>query len=1247
MVTNYLAGSDSRAHSIAWDIAQDPQGVLYFGSTALLSFDGERWTTSTLPDAFAIRRLHYGPDGRIWVAATTNFGWYERDSRHQWQFHSLRDKLPDDYGALSELWGVSGDRAGATFVTQDSILRWNGNHFTVWKKTAPWRLSGIHADGRFFVHVPNDGIYAVNTSGLHVTIPHQALPPDSTALWMEQRENGWLVATGQGLFIIDDQGSRPFASEISAFVDEHRLTDVARLPDGRLVLATQRSGIALFSLSGALDRVIDVTTGLPSNYAISLLVGRDGELWVTTGSGIVRVDPDSPSTIFDLKAGLPQGTYRRITKTGHRIIVAGDPTVYGFDATNETFAPLTEITGRWPKILGTPDALLLAGSREARIWRSGDLERLHETRHDVFFTLESRLRPGEVLVSDNRSILALAGGTERLVVSNLSDNATSLVEDAQGRLWMGTLSSGVLMADPKPLTPVAAEPLPRSAALPKLQGQTYVRGSVDGAIIVLADNGAWAKPADRETFTAVLNYPIRPLAGIADTAADGSVWVTHAGTSSSASSVGRISLGETPARWEPHSVDALSQIGAPRSIFADVSPNGETLLWIGGTQAVLRHRVGPTLSAPQPRAPILRAFATTEEGEREPVTAALPYATRSVEFEFATPEYARRPQLRIESRIDGIDATWVREEGESNRTLTAMRDGTYTIRARVVAETGKIGEERVFTFKVLRPWWRTPLASAGFAGAFALSAAGAYRWRVRRLRQRNAVLEEKVRERTQELERANAAKTEFVANMSHDIRNPLNGIVGLALALENTRLDPRQQEMVSTLRECTTYLSSLVDDVLDFASIEAGKVELRPRAFAPHELLRSIATTMKGEAVASGAELVIEPDPALPYSVIGDAGRIQQIVVNFVSNALKYAGGSVRLVVTQPDRAANEIEFAVVDSGPGLTAEEQATLFSKFARLERDRAQNIPGTGLGLAACRLLADLMGGSVGVTSTPGSGSRFFLRLPLITATELSLPETPLPPATVLLVEDMDYNAWAATAVLAKLGLSCERASTGEEALRLFREKRFNVVLLDRNLPDMDGLDVARRMREHEAGESPAILLGVTAYCTAEDRALCLEAGMDAFVGKPITPEKLRRVLIAAGRRLLTSATADLDHQPQTQTDVDFTVLNYLSDGSVDGLQDQVVRFLASLEGEYADATRAHLADDANHLATLAHRLHGQAKLVGHSALLDAAKNLQTIARSGTRSQRQEGLASVRKEIDALTAIMRSVQPVLTAT
>ncbi len=1245
MVTNYLAGSESQVYSICWDVIQDPQGVLYFGSTALLTFDGERWTTSALPDAFAIRRLHYGSDGRIWIAATTDFGWYELDSRHQWQFHSLRDKLPADHGILSELWGVSGDRNGATFVTQNAILRWNGTDFTVWRKDVPWRLSGIHADGRFFVHAPAEGIHEVDAHGLHLVIPQDALPPDSTVLWMERSDTGWLVATGHGFFIIDSKGSRPFAPAISAFVKKHRLTDVARLQDGRLVLATQRSGLALLSASGALEWVIDVTTGLPSNYAISLLVGRDGELWVTTGSGIVRIDPDSQSTIFDLKAGLPHGTYRRITKTGDRIIVAGDPIVYGFDATNEAFAPIPEIAGRWHQIRGTSSALLLAGSREARIWQSGSLISLHATRHDVFLTLESRRRPGEVLVSDNRSILGLVGGTERVVVANLSDNATSLVEDAQGRLWMGTLSSGLLVADPLPMRAVSAESPPLSAKLPKLQGQTHVRGSVDGAIIVLADNGAWAKSAHDEAFIAVLNYPIRPLAGIAETAADATVWVAHAGTSSSASSVGRVSFVRSQPIWEPHSLDALDQVGAPRSIFADVSPKGDTVLWIGGTQSVLRHRVGQTLSAPQPRAPILRAFATTEAGAREPVRVALPYATRSVEFEFATPEYTRRPQLRIESRIDGIDAAWVRENGASNRTLTAMRDGMYTIRARVVAETGKIGDERVFTFEVLRPWWRTPLAFTGLAVAIALFAAGAYRWRVRRLRQRNAVLEEKVRERTQELERANAAKTEFVANMSHDIRNPLNGIVGLALALENTRLDSRQQEMVSTLRECTTYLSSLVDDVLDFASIEAGKVELRPRAFAPHELLRSVATTMKAEAIESGAELLIEPDPALPYNVIGDAGRIQQIIVNFVSNALKYAGGSVRLVATRPNQTANEIEFAVIDSGPGITAAEQTTLFTKFARLERDRAQNIPGTGLGLAACRLLADLMGGSVGVTSTAGCGSRFFLRLPLITATELSLPETPLPQASVLLVEDMDYNAWAATAVLSKLGLTCQRARTGEEALQLFREKRFNVVLLDRNLPDMDGLDVARRMREYEENESPAILLGVTAYCTADDRALCLEAGMDAFVGKPITPEKLRRVLIAAGRRLLTSATADLDDRPPA--DLDLTVLSYLSDGSVDGLQEQVARFLASLESEYAEATRAHQADDESLLATLAHRLHGQAKLVGHSALLKAANDLQTIARTGTRRQRQEGLDHVRDEIDALTATMRSAPPVLTAT
>jgi CheY-like chemotaxis protein len=344
-----------------------------------------------------------------------------------------------------------------------------------------------------------------------------------------------------------------------------------------------------------------------------------------------------------------------------------------------------------------------------------------------------------------------------------------------------------------------------------------------------------------------------------------------------------------------------------------------------------------------------------------------------------------------------------------------------------------------------------------------------------------------------------------------------------------------------------------------------------------------------------------------------------------------------------PVDSPGEIEFAVTDEGPGISAADQSTLFTKFSRLRPQRGgEDIPGTGLGLASCRLLADIMGGSVGLESQPGNGARFFLRLPLtIASAAAETPVAQLPHTSVLLVEDTDYNAWAATAVLSRLGLSCERARTGAEALQRFGEKRFNVVLLDRNLPDMDGTEVARRMREMESDGLQAVLLAVTAYCTAEDRELCLRSGMDAFVGKPLTPEKLRTVLIAAGRRLL--AAASMHALPETSAiEIDTSLLAYLSDGSATGLRTQFDRFIASLDQLEAEIKDAAQAGDLEGLRTGAHRLHGQAKMVGGVALADVALELEHAALSGESMLGRNLLPRVRAEIQAITEAMHHRRP-----
>jgi CheY-like chemotaxis protein/anti-sigma regulatory factor (Ser/Thr protein kinase) len=417
---------------------------------------------------------------------------------------------------------------------------------------------------------------------------------------------------------------------------------------------------------------------------------------------------------------------------------------------------------------------------------------------------------------------------------------------------------------------------------------------------------------------------------------------------------------------------------------------------------------------------------------------------------------------------------------------------------------------------------------------------------------------------------------------------------------------------------------------------------LRPGPFAPGELLRSVVTMLKADTAVSGATVVVETDPELSLPLLGDAGRIQQILVNYVSNALKYAGGNIRLTATVPHDSPGEVEFAVTDQGAGISEPDQSTLFTKFTRLPSAQRSEVTGSGLGLASCRLLADLMGGSVGVESSPGNGARFYLRLPIVAAIAPAEPvKLSLANTSVLLVEDADYNAWAASAVLAKLGLSCERARTGQEALRLFAEKRFNLVLLDRNLPDMDGTVVARQIRALESDGPRAILLAVTAYCTPQDRALCLDAGMDAFVGKPLTPDKLRKILIAAGRRLLTAASMHVSPSAAAPV-IDVSLLDYMSDGTEQGLRDQVTCFLAAMTEGEARLTKAYQARDFDSLAYAAHYLLSHAKLVGSAALEDAAVNLERAARSQDRAAFVGLLHRVHREIRALTEAMSQYRP-----
>jgi len=1227
-------------------VRQGPDGVLYFGSDLLLTFDGSRWKRFPMNHSYALRGLDFGKDGKLWAGASNEIGFYQQNLSGQWIYDSLTKNLPSDQKNIGHVWHAFADGDGAVFVAAEKVLRWDGKKFQAWSMPTQRHLDGIKTGSEIFIQHAATGLHLMTADGPRLIIPASLLG-NTSVRWLEKNSTGYLLVTTHGISRYTGEKLTPFAPEASEYIRTNRLTSAVKLPDGRVALGTQLGGIGLWDpTDGKLTQILGPQDGLPADSVSSLFVDREQNFWVTFDSQICRLTLKPTSTIFSLQEEIRNQPIINVARSEGRIHVATLNSLSWLDSNKGTFQHYDWSPVNVSDLHATPAGLFVGVSNGVKKISEGKATTFMTVRQNAFVVMPSRLRPDNFLVSDGYSIFLVDhNGKSEPLVRNLPDIVSDIAEDNRGRLWLGTSMRATLVATPDKNGPVEAVQAGEAYGLPDTTGTSRVAATNDGKVLIITPSGGWVLGENANHFVPVEKCPGWNANALSNQNADGSFWVAYPSTETRSASVARIAFNGDKATWEPHSVESLWTIGTPTSIFVESDTNATTTLWIGGTNGLLRNLVehGPITLVPH--SPVLHSFARSKETEEpQSITHSLPYSTSSLVFEFAAPEFARRPALHLETMLDGIDQHWKPADASGRRELTALREGHYTFRVRAVAETGIASAATVSEFEILPPWWRT---SGALFGAFLVlipTAYGVYRWRVQLLKQRNVELERKVHERTEQLEKASAAKTQFVANMSHDIRNPLNGIVGLALALEDTWLDVKQRELVSTLRECTTYLSTLVDDVLDFATIEAGKIELRPAPFSPAELLKAITMMFKMEAISSGGVLSVETDPNLPKTYVGDAGRIQQVLVNFVSNALKYSGGPIKLGVSIPEDAPEEIEFSVTDQGPGISEEGQRLLFTKFSRLTDSQSKEITGTGLGLASCRLLAGLMSGSVGVRSRPGHGARFYLRLPLDIFPTPAPEATPkpmavpiLPNCNVLLVEDTNYNAMAAAAVLGKFGLSCERACSGAEALKLFAEKRHNLILLDRNLPDMDGTEVARRIRALEANGPRTIILAVTAYCTLEDRALCLNAGMDAFVGKPLTPQKLRRVLTAAGRRHLAAASMHVSPDVVSPA-IDVSLLEYISDGSGQGLNRQIELFLIALGEAEKQLDQAAREVDFRMLAEAAHGVISHARLVGCASLSTAAAGLQTAANAHDHDAFGTLLVRVKREIETLTALVR---------
>ena len=498
-------------------------------------------------------------------------------------------------------------------------------------------------------------------------------------------------------------------------------------------------------------------------------------------------------------------------------------------------------------------------------------------------------------------------------------------------------------------------------------------------------------------------------------------------------------------------------------------------------------------------------------------------------------------------------------------------------------------------------WVASGLALAGCVAAI-------LRWRRRAAQRRKDEIERLVRERTLAFRRTNSEKAEHLASLAHEFRDPLNGVIGLAFALDQTELDPGQRHQLGMLRHCADHLSSLVGDIAQFSRLEAGAIRIEP--FGVHEMLESVRAVSHEESIALGIPLDISVDRSVPKILLGDRHRIQQVLLHYAGFALKHAGRgritvSARAVQIPPSKF--EVTFTVSDEGPGLSTAEQARIFTMGG---------LGGAGSGLALCRAIAEKMGGTTLVDSEVGAGSRFHLRLPLerSAAEPAANPSrTPFSPRTpALVVEARESNSAGLLAMLLRLGINAEVADKAEEALRRIAATDYVLAFVDCALPEMSGPELARAIRRMESPPAHLPLIATATNATAEFAEECRAAGMDGFLAKPITPSRLRATVFDCLDSLGIKPSpyyAGPDAGAAAPYRLDS--LEYLSNGVPSEFNRKVDAYVRELDGYIDEIASASSSGELEIVRQTAHKIVGHMAIIQHARLILIAQQVEEAA------------------------------------
>jgi signal transduction histidine kinase/ligand-binding sensor domain-containing protein/CheY-like chemotaxis protein len=1126
-------------------ILQTRDGYLWLGTQeGLARFDGVRFVVFDKTNTAAIRHnsiqaLLETRDGSLWIA--TYVGGLARLKDGQFTAYSTAEGLPDD-----QVLSLLEDRAGTLWAgTRGGLARLDdGGRFSTFRMREGLldnRVWALHEDRQGALWIGTDGgLNRLHEGHFSALTAREGLPPAAVHAMREDAEGVLWVGTYGGL----------------ARVEQGRVTRVYTSADGLAnnliwTLATDRQGSLWIGTSNGVSRLaggrlesLTPADGLANGLVRALAEDREGSFWIgTNGGGLTRLK-STRFVRYGAREGLPSEITRCMVEDGRGAVWIG------------TDAGLGRLEGGRLTAVGAKQ-----GFTDARVFS------LHVDRKGTLW-----------IGTHGEGLWSYAGGrfrSLRLKDGLPSEIVRSIAEDREGALWIGTESGLAVLRDGR-FTAYG-----RGAGLPSAQVFTILEAR-DGTLWLGTGRGLVARRGGRfeSLGTAEGLRSTVVFALYEDEDEPGTIWIGTDGGGLHRWREGRLRaftardglvddlvvqiLDDRRGRlWMTSNRGASSvpkrelaeffdgrrmRVEAAAWGTADGMPSGECH---GGSQpAGWRTRDGrlwfPTLKGAAvvdparlgtnrvPPPVVIEEVLVDRQLFDLRGQGRVPPGRRDFEFHYTALSLLAPGKVRFQYRLEGFDEGWVDAGARRAAYYTRLPPGDYRFRVKAANDDGLWNEKgAALAFAVLPRFfetrWFVALAVLGGMGL----AAGGLRLRLRHMRRRQQELEALVEARTRDVreaqvraeaareraEDASRAKTRFLANVSHELRTPLSAILGFVEVMQRRpgRDDP-DQEHLAVVHRSGEHLLGLINDVLSISQIEAGRVPLRSAPFRLPGLLQGVGEIFRDRAATKGLELEIVPVPGLPEWVQGDEGKLRQVLINLLANAVKFtAHGRVTLRAAW---LAGQAVFEVEDTGPGISSEELERLFAPFAQGEAGHVQE--GTGLGLAISRSHAELMKGELTVRSAPGEGACFRLTLPLPAA--VSAPGAAAPAqgtsrvlridraARVLVVDDSPENRLLMARLHALVGLDVQEAKDGLEAVALWESFRPDLIWMDTRMPRMDGPTATREIRRQEAASArPHVpIIAVTAEVLETAEGDLLAAGYDEVMAKPYRSESIFRTL-----------------------------------------------------------------------------------------------------------------------------------------